>query len=60
VSGVVTSIPRCYFVLSERSLSSYTLQGFCDASSGAYAAVVYLRISSESGNTVNFELQRLE
>ena len=52
--GVVTSIPRCYFVLSERSMSSYSLQGFCDASSGAYAAVVYLRISSESGNTVNF------
>ena len=52
--GVVTSIPRCYFTLSERLLSTCSLQGFCDASSGAYAAVVYLRITSEAGNAINF------
>ena len=52
--GVVTSIPRCYFLLSERLSSTCSLQGFCDASSGAYAAVVYLKIESEGGNIVNF------
>lgn len=52
--GVTTSIPRCYFNLSERSSTTCSLQGFCDASSGAYAAVVYMKIESETGNTVNF------
>ena len=50
--GVVTSVPLCYFVLSERAMSSCSLQGFCNASSGAYAAVVYIKVSSESGNAV--------
>ena len=52
--GVTTSIPQCYFVLSERLSSTSSLQGFCDASSGAYAAVVYLKIESQAGNTINF------
>ena len=52
--GVATSIPRCYFLLSERLSSTCSLQGFCDASSAAYAAVVYLKIESEVGNVVNF------
>ena len=56
--GMSTSIPRCYFVLSERLSSTCQLQGFCDASSGAYAAVVYLRIESEAGNSVNFVASR--
>jgi len=38
----------------ERALSSYSLQGFYDASSGAYAAVIYLKVSNESGSAINF------
>ena len=34
--------------------STCSLQGFCDVSSVAYTAIVYLRIESEVGNTVNF------
>ena len=52
--GVTTSIPRCYFALMDKASSQCSLQGFCDASSGAYAAVVYLRIESSAGNMVNF------
>ena len=31
-----------------------SLQGFCDASSGAYAAVVYLKIKNSTESIVNF------
>jgi len=31
---------------------------FCNASSGAYAAVIYLKVSSESGNAVNFVVSK--
>ena len=47
-------IPRCYFQFTDRSASVCSLQGFCDASMGAYAAVVYLKIEAESGNSVRF------
>ena len=43
-----TAIPRCYFTFSQRLLSQCSLQGFYDASSAAYAAVVYLKIEVES------------
>ena len=52
--GVSTAIPRCYFTFSQRLLSQCSLQGFCDASSAAYAAVVYLKIEVESGSAINF------
>ena len=52
--GVTTSIPRSYFVLSDKSSSKCSLQGFCDASTDAYAAVVYIRTENEFGGTVNF------
>ena len=52
--GVMTSIPRSYFVLADKSSSTCSLQGFCDASTSAYAAVVYIRIENEVGNTINF------
>ena len=52
--GVSTSIPRCYFSLLDKASSQCSLQGFCDASVGAYAAVVYLRIENYAGNIVNF------
>ena len=52
--GVSTAIPRCYFTLSQRTLSRCSPQGFCDASSAAYAAVVYLKIEVESGSVISF------
>eukprot|EP00731_Ephydatia_muelleri_P027563 Em0019g436a len=41
-------IPRCYFDMGEKSRSC-GLVGFCDASIQAYAAVVYLRVETDSG-----------
>ena len=35
-------LPRCYTGVESASIKSYSLQGFCDASQSAYAAVVYL------------------
>ena len=52
--GITTSIPRCYFTLLDKALSRCSLQGFCDASSAAYAAVVYLRIEGSAGTVANF------
>ena len=52
--GVTTSIPRSYFVLADKSSSTCSLQGFCDASTSAYAVVAYIRIENEVGNTINF------
>ena len=52
--GITTSIPRNYFVLSDKSSSRCSLQGFCDASIDAYAAVVYLKIENKVGTTINF------
>jgi len=45
--GTVITLPRCYFD-SEDKQDSYVLYGFCDASTAAYAAVVYLRTGVES------------
>jgi len=52
--GLATSIPRCYFGLLAKDGSCCSLVGFCDASMGAYAAVVYLRSEGSAGTTVNF------
>ena len=38
--GVTTSIPRCYFELLAIEEGHCSLIGFCDASAGAYAAVL--------------------
>ena len=38
------SIPRWYSANSDDRVATYSLQGFCDASTKAYAAVVYLKV----------------
>ena len=39
-------VPRCFFSGVKGKVLSTSLQGFCDASVNAYAAVVYLRIET--------------
>ena len=48
------SIPRCYLSEVEEDGVSYSLCGFCDASSRAYAAVVYLVLQSDAKTIVQF------
>ena len=52
--GVIMKIPRSYFWGAERAGSVCSLYGFCDASSGAYAAVVYIKVEAHCGSAVNF------
>ena len=41
-------IPRCYLPMSDgRSTYSFSLRGYCDASKGAYAAVVYIQVEGD-------------
>ena len=51
---VLFTIPRCYFRNVPLQASSCRLVGFCDASKSAYAAVVYLLITSDSGYLTQF------
>eukprot|EP00731_Ephydatia_muelleri_P022433 Em0015g16a len=52
------SIPRWYSANSDDSVAPFSLQGFCDASTRAYAAVVYLKIQSISGVEVQLLASR--
>ena len=45
-------IPRCYFHGIKEHPQSLCLEGFCDASCRAYAAVVYLKITTLTGTYV--------
>ena len=54
LQDVSVSIPRCYFHSTDKKPSKCTLQGFCDASSAAYAAVIYLKVETENGCVVEF------
>ena len=47
-------IPRCYFSWIKEEVLSSTLQGFCDASNRAYAAVVYLKVETKKTITMRF------
>ena len=49
--GIVITLPRCY-LRSAGENPAFMLHGFCDASSAAYAAVVYLSVNSESAHFV--------
>ena len=51
-------IPHCYFGLLAREETHCSLIGFCDASAGVYAAVVYLRIGGSAGTIVNFVVSK--
>ena len=48
------SIPRSYFSGITDIVTSFTLCGFCDASTRAYAAVIYLLIETEGHSVVRF------
>ena len=48
------SFPRLYWQDAEVEAASCNLHGFCDASVGAYAAVVYLVAQTGSGRCVSF------
>ncbi|XP_065917691.1 uncharacterized protein [Dysidea avara] len=52
--GIVTSIPRCYFWSVTEAASKCSFHGFCDASLGAYAAVVYVKIETSCGTSTSF------
>lgn len=47
-------MPRCYFFGVARQVQSTSLQGFCDASVNAYAAVVYLKIETADETYLKF------
>ena len=53
-SGPQISIPRCFLYGVAEEVESYKLHGFCDASKGAYAAVIYLVIKTSAGSHVKF------
>ena len=52
--GAVLTIPRCYSWSSEHDIQGCNLFGFCDESSRAYAAMVYIRVSTNAGRSVEF------
>ena len=47
-------MPRCYLSGVAGQVRSTSLQGFCDASVNAYAAVVYLKMETADGTYLKF------
>jgi len=56
--GGPISIPQCYFHHVNGSPTSITLCGFCDASTHAYAAVVYMVMRADVGTSVQFVVSK--
>ena len=56
--AVPISIPRSYSYRVKGVPSSYTICGFCDASTRAYAAVIYLVIESDVSTEVKFVVSK--
>ena len=56
--GGPVSMPRSYFHNVNGTPLSMTLYGFCDASTRAYAAVVYLVLRTEATTTVHFVVSK--
>jgi len=52
--SIVTSLPRCYQWSVGNSSNKCSLHGFCDASCGAYAAVVYIKVETDGGSSTSF------
>ena len=52
--GRSVSIPRGYLTNMKENPTTCSLCGFCDASTKAYAAVVYLMLKSEASTTIQF------
>ena len=56
--GAALSMPRCYSWSSEQDIQGCDLFGFCDASSQAYAAIVYIRVEINAGKSVEFVVSK--
>ena len=53
-SGPQILIPRCFLYGVAEEVESYKIYGFCDASKGAYATVIYLVIKASASSHVKF------
>ena len=53
-NAITMSIPRCVFSETAHSTPTARLVGFCDASTKAYSAVIYLTLEADMGAEVRF------
>ena len=56
--GKPISVPRSYFHHVDETPTALTLCGFCDASTQAYAAVIYLMLRTSTGVVVRFVVSK--